>query len=145
MQHIIPITRRSFLVAALTLTAALALAACAKAPAGAALGDAVWQWTGLAGGGADLAVAQPANYTLQFVRDGTLAIRADCNQASGTYEQAGGKLAIKLGATTLAYCGDASLDQRYLDALSRVQSASVEPGELTLTLNDGVQMVFRAQ
>lgn len=144
-----PFTRRRLLQGALVLSATLALAACAQPasppPAGASLQGLVWQWTFLGGPATELAVDQPASYTLQFMDDGTLAIRADCNQAGGEYAQDGDQLTLTLGATTLAYCGDASLDQRYLDGLSRVQSATVAANTLTLKLDDGNEMTFKAQ
>jgi len=83
--------------------------------------DTIWQWTSVANRttGETTTVSDPQNYTITFRDDGTLSGKADCNSFSGTYSQEGG-LIITLGASTKAYCGDASLDQQYLELLSAV-------------------------
>ena len=64
-------------------------------------------------------VPDPENYTIQFKEDGTFTGQADCNSISGTYSQENG-FTITLGPTTLAFCGEASLDQMYLDLLNNI-------------------------
>jgi len=60
----------------------------------------------------------PANYTVEFIPDGQVAIQADCNQVIGTYSVKGNQIDIELGATTLAACPDNSLADEYLRLLS---------------------------
>jgi heat shock protein HslJ len=81
----------------------------------------VWQWTSVTTKptGETTTVADPQNYTITFLDDGTLSGKADCNSFTGTYAQEGG-FTITLGASTMAYCGEASLDQQYLELLSAV-------------------------
>jgi len=83
--------------------------------------DIVWQWKSVTTKptGETTTVSDPQNYTITFRDDGTLSGKADCNTFSGTYSQEGG-LTVTLGATTMAYCGEASLDQQYLELLSAV-------------------------
>ena len=52
---------------------------------------------------------------------------------------------IKLGATTMAYCGDASLDQQYLALLSNVAAGGPDgQGNLALETAGGEQrMLFK--
>ncbi len=79
-------------------------------------------------------VAQPENYTLTFHNDGTVAIQADCNRAAGSYTLEGGVLRISLGPATLAYCGDESLDQTFLQLLSQVEDFEMQDEHLLLHL-----------
>ena len=83
--------------------------------------DIVWQWTSVSNQTTKetTTVAKPQDYTITFRDDGTLSGKADCNDFTGTYSQAGG-FTIKLGATTMAACGEGSLDQQYLELLSAV-------------------------
>ena len=89
-------------------------------------------------------VPNPENYTIVFNADGTLAGKADCNTFSGTYSQENG-FSIKLGATTMMYCGDASLDQQYLQLLGSVAAGGPDgAGNLALETAGGEQrMLFK--
>lgn len=60
----------------------------------------------------------PANYTIEFMPDGQVAVQADCNRALGTYTLNGSQIAIELGPTTLAACPEDSLSDEYLSLLS---------------------------
>ena len=81
----------------------------------------VWQWTSVTNQTTKetTTVPNPENYTIIFNADGTLTGKADCNSFSGTYSQTNG-FTITLGASTMAFCGEASLDQQYLALLSSV-------------------------
>lgn len=81
----------------------------------------VWQWTSLTNKttGETTTVSNPESYTITFNEDGTLTGQADCNTFNGTYSQENG-FTITLGATTMAYCGEASLDQQYLTLLGSI-------------------------
>jgi len=59
-----------------------------------------------------------------------VSIKADCNQVGGTYTLDGDKLTITTGPSTLAFCGEASLDQQYLAALASVDGAGMSQGRL---------------
>jgi hypothetical protein len=80
-----------------------------------------WQWLSVTeqATGDTTEVPNPENYTLNLYPDGTLTGMADCNSFRGTYSQEGG-FSITLGSTTLAFCGEASLDQVYLGLLGNV-------------------------
>jgi heat shock protein HslJ len=86
-----------------------------------AITNIVWQWTSVTTKptGETTKVSDPQNYTITFRDDGTLSGKADCNTFSGTYSQEGG-FTITLGASTMAACGEGSLDQQYLELLSAV-------------------------
>jgi heat shock protein HslJ len=87
-------------------------------------------------------VPNPADYTITFYPDGTLSGKADCNTFTGTYSQQNG-FTIKLGATTQAYCGDASMDQQYLSLLSNVVAGGPDgAGGLALENAGGEQRML---
>lgn len=92
-----------------------------------------WQWRNPA---ETVPASRPRRYTLAFHADGSLAIVADCNQVQGTYTLKGNDLAITLGPATMAFCGDESLDRRYLDQLGQAASLAIEDGRLLLHLKN---------
>lgn len=106
----------------------------------------VWQWTSVTDQSTKQTetVADPENYTITFNTDNTLTGEADCNTFTGTYSEDNGFI-IELGATTMALCGDASLDQKYLELLGRVVAGGPDgQGNLALETPGGAQrMLFR--
>ena len=83
--------------------------------------DIVWQWVSVTEkpSGTTTTVPNPENYTIVFRADGTLEGKADCNAFGGTYSQENG-FVITLGPSTMAFCGEDSLDQQYLQLLGEV-------------------------
>ena len=81
----------------------------------------VWQWVSVTNQttGETTSVTNPENYTITFNEDGTMYGKADCNNFNGSYSQENG-FTIKVETTTMAYCGDTSLDQQYLALLNNV-------------------------
>jgi heat shock protein HslJ len=106
----------------------------------------VWQWESVTNQTTreTTTVPNPENYTITFNADDTLDGKADCNTFSGTYSQENG-LVITLGASTLAFCGEASLDQQYLTLLGGVVAGGPDgAGGLALENAGGEQrMMFR--
>jgi heat shock protein HslJ len=114
------------------------------APPSTTITNIVWQWTSVTNKttGATTTVSNPQNYTITFRDDGTLSGKADCNAFTGTYSQQNG-FTIKLGATTTAYCGDASLDQQYLQLLSAIAAGGPDgAGNLALETAGGEQRML---
>jgi heat shock protein HslJ len=83
--------------------------------------DIVWQWESVTDRPTSetTTVPDPENYTLTFRDDGTFTGKADCNNFSGTYTQ-DGNFILTLGPSTLAACGEDSLDLLYFDLLNGV-------------------------
>ena len=101
----------------------------------------VWQWVSVANKptGETTTVPNPENYTLILNSDSTLNGKADCNSFTGTYSQEGG-FSIKLGATTMAFCGEDSLDQEYLTLLGNIVAGGPDgAGGLALETAGGEQ------
>lgn len=91
---------------------------------------------------------QQAKYTVTFAEDGTFKATADCNTVTGTYTSgdpmsASGNLTITPGPSTLVYCGDESLSDLYVLALSNAASYAVADGQLTITLADDGTLGYR--
>lgn len=139
-----------FMTLFVLLTVALLLTACTgeeatPAPATTIQGV-VWEWTSLTNRttGDTTTVPDPADYTVTFNDDGTLNGKADCNNFSGSYSQENG-FVITLGPSTLAACGEDSLDQQYLSVLGSVVAGGLDgAGGLALENAGGEQrMLFQ--
>lgn len=105
-----------------------------------------WQWVSVTerSTGNQTTVPNPQAYTIVFHADNTISGQADCNSFTGTYSQENG-LVISLGATTMAFCGEASLDQTYLTLLGTVVAGGPDgSGGLALESAGGAErMLFQ--
>ncbi len=110
----------------------------------ASLSGTIWQWETLQGSTKEtIAVDRPGNYTIAFLPDGKVSIRADCNRGSGTYRVKGNHLAISILALTRAACPPESLSDQYIRYLNDVASYAFESGRVSLNLKmGGGSMVF---
>ncbi len=108
----------------------------------------VWQWqkfVDVATGKNTMDVKNPADYTVTFRDDRTVAMKADCNQAAGTYAADGAKLTINVGPVTLAACGPDSVGEEFLIGLTSAATYTIEGGQLMIDLMaDGGRMIFGA-
>jgi heat shock protein HslJ len=107
----------------------------------------VWLWTRTDyGDGSVLRSPDPNAYTLAFMDDGHLAIRADCNSASATYTVNGSMLSIQPGPMTLAACPPGSQDTVFLRDLFQVATYVFDGPRLVLNMRlDSGSMVFSPQ
>jgi heat shock protein HslJ len=107
----------------------------------------LWQWVSVTNQstGAKDTVPSPENYAITFNADGTFEGKADCNLINGTYAQDNGFI-ITLGASTMAYCGAASLDTQFLSLLENVVAGGSDgAGGLALETAGGAQrMMFKS-
>ena len=105
-----------------------------------------WQWAQLTETepASQSVVPDPENYVMVLNADGTVNLKADCNMVGWTYTLDGASLAFNtLGPSTLAFCGDESLDTMFLEKLGKGGTVSLEDGRLVLALNENAgQMVF---
>ena len=94
-----------------------------------------WQWA--------VPPGEQGLYTITFNADGTFNAKADCNQVSGSYKTSGTDgLTIEPGPSTLAYCGDGSMDSLYTHLLGRTSTYKVDGATLTLTMSGGATLTF---
>ena len=101
----------------------------------------IWQWVSVTdqSTGDKITVPNPENYTISFYPDGTLSGKADCNAFDGTYSQSNG-FTIGLATSTTAFCGEASLDQQYINLLFNVAAGGPDgAGGLALETAGGAQ------
>ena len=118
---------------------AVTMAACSGQEPDQTIVDTTWQWAQLieTEPASQSLVPNPENFTLNFETDGTISIKADCNMVSGTYDLDGSVLSIEMGMSTMAFCGEESLDTHYLGLLSSVESFHMDEGSLYLDLQNG--------
>ena len=102
--------------------------------------DIVWQWLSVTNQPTNetTPIPNPENYTITFHADGTLNGKADCNTFTGTYSQENG-FSITPGASTMAFCGEASLDQQYVTLLGNVAAGGSDGagGEQRMLFTNG--------
>jgi heat shock protein HslJ len=97
----------------------------------------LWQWNSLEETTpATLSVVpNPENYTLVFQDNGVFNIQSDCNSAAGAYKLEYESLTMTLGPSTMAFCGEESLDDEFQILINKVGSGSISPdGQLWLYL-----------
>jgi heat shock protein HslJ len=106
-----------------------------------------WQWVRTEyGDGSVVEAGNPIRYTIAFRPDGTLSIRADCNQVVGTYTRQGASLTLRLGATTLAACPPDSQADVFVRDLSAVAAYVFSGDHLVLNMRlDTGNMIFEQQ
>jgi heat shock protein HslJ len=89
--------------------------------------------------------AERAKYTVAFAADGTFTATADCNTVNGTWTAtAEGGLMLSPGPSTIVACGEGSLGDLYVLALTDSASYAIADGALTITLSDGGTLGFEA-
>jgi heat shock protein HslJ len=65
---------------------------------------------------------EPGLYTVHFLPDGTVNIRADCNWVAGFWTGANGALDVTVTMTTVAQCPTGSLEEPFVQALDEATS-----------------------
>jgi para-nitrobenzyl esterase len=123
-------------VRAAALAATLLLAACATTTGPVDLGGTAWQLVKFQGGdGTTLAPDDRTHYTVEFLADGAVAMRIDCNRARGAWKSPGpSQLEFGPLAVTRVQCPPGSLHDRILKDVSTVRSYVVRNGHLFLAL-----------
>lgn len=134
--------KKILILTAFIVMAVLLFSGCKADEAG--IIDKVWQWEKFQSmDDSEIIVDDPSSYTLVFNKDGSINLQADCNVVLGEYTMEDSSLSIVLGPTTLAYCGDESLDNQYLSYLEDVVTYVLSEGKLYLNLKyDSGDMVF---
>lgn len=97
--------------------------------------DVELQWTAFVTPVERIDVDDPSRYTLTFLADGKVAIRADCNRGFGTYEVfEGRRLQFGPFGVTRAMCEPGSHSERYLRELERATTFFTQDDKLYLEL-----------
>ena len=136
----------AILLAACLLMGAAQMAPAAWAQSADEITGIQWQWAQLTETepASQSVVPNPENYVMVLNADGSVNLKADCNMVSWTYTLEGDSLAFNtVGPSTLAYCGDESLDTKFMEMLGKGGTVSLEDGRLVLALNENAgTMVF---
>lgn len=105
----------------------------------------VWQWEGSTGpGDSSTMVPVPSDYTVTFVSGGSVAVKADCKTAGGTFTADESRLIFDLKVISTDACAEGSMADSFIQQLQKSDTYLVEDGEMTIGLvnNEGA-MNFR--
>ena len=109
----------------------------------------IWQWKQtLYNDNQKIVPADPENYTVQFREDGTLNVKADCNQKGGTYAASTKekRLSIEITHSTMAVCPEGTLEDAFVRGLTATAIYFFKNGGLTIDLKyDSGTMQFSKQ
>ena len=95
----------------------------------------IWLWQStLMNDDTLIVAADPARYTLQLNADGTIAVQADCNRVTGTYDLAGSSLTLAFGTSTRAACPPDSQAEAFLRGLQNIGGYLFDGSDLILEL-----------
>lgn len=89
-------------------------------------------------------ITDPERYTAQFLPDGSLLIRSDCNGGRPSYEVVDGKLVVHPGVSTLALCPPGSHDQAFVAALHGAGAFSFDDNGLLLLSGSAGDLTMEA-
>lgn len=104
-------------------------------PAEAPITGVVWQWTeSLYGDGSSNVPTDPSRYTIEFLEDGNVALRADCNRVAGTYVLEDSSLSIMLGPSTMAACPPDSQADIFTRDVSAAASYVMDGEDLVISM-----------
>lgn len=104
----------------------------------------VWRWTSSQfNNGATQTVDNPNAYTLQFMADGQVQIKADCNTGGMGFKLNGNNIEFEPIRLTLIACPPGSLDSVFTQQLQTVGSYLTSGSELVLNIQTNTgRMIF---
>ena len=85
---------------------------------------------------------EPARYTVHFLPDETVNIRADCNWVAGFWSGANGALDVTVTMTTVAECPSGSLEEPFVQALDEATSYAFADGMTLIISGPAGEMRF---
>ena len=114
----------------------------AHAPDGSTLTGVVWQWQQTLLSGSATMPDDPSRYTLEFLPDGKVSLRADCNRGGGSYDVRDFHLTFGALFTTLIGCPPGSLGGEYGEQLSHAAFWAVDGDRLAIGLAPEAGVMF---
>lgn len=100
---------------------------------GANLKNTIWRWQTSESATGKTTIDKPENYQIEFLTDGKIGVKADCNRGGGSYTTTGGNISLARIFTTKKFCGEKSLDSRFLRALESARAFRVEGNTLLIS------------
>ena len=120
------------------LTAVLA-ASCDDNPLGpSGIKETTWKLESVERAGSPTIQAPNDRYTLRLNNNGTLSVRADCNQCTATYTLNGSALTIGPLQCTSISCGVGSIDGTYATLLTGASQVEMTESHLVLVIRNSV-------
>jgi heat shock protein HslJ len=129
-----------WLLLALLVLGGLALWYCTRpAVTSSSLSGTQWRWTRtLFRTGGERRPVNAAAYVLDFQRDGSLAVQADCNTGKGSYLGNGATVTLGTLTGTQALCAGTSLSDVFLQQLRTSGPGALKDGKLLINLKADV-------
>ncbi|MDH4185726.1 MAG: META domain-containing protein [Nitrospira sp.] len=95
----------------------------------------VWQWVRtLYSDDRKSVPAKPENYTIRFLEDGKINVKADCNVKGGVYSTEGKRLSIEITHSTMAACEEGSLEEQFIRDLTAGAIFFFQDGDLYIDM-----------
>lgn len=95
----------------------------------------VWQWVRTRYNNDTItAPEKPERYTIRFLENGNIAVKADCNQKGGTYTREGKTVTIRITHSTMAACEPGSLEGTFAKDLGAAAVFFLKDGDLYIDL-----------
>ncbi len=104
----------------------------------------IWTLTAMQLGNKLSTPSNPTDYTVQFLPDRTMRIRADCNQGTGSYTADPPRLQLADLVTTKVACPPESLSDSFLEALAAVTAYQFQDDTLELQTSNG-RLILKPQ
>ncbi len=98
----------------------------------AGLKNTVWRWQSSESATGKTTIDKPENYQLQFMADGKIGVKVDCNTGGGSYTTEDNNISFVRIFTTKMFCGEKSLDSRFLRGLESARNFRVEGNNLSV-------------
>jgi heat shock protein HslJ len=104
----------------------------------------IWMWQELtSASGESLVVDNPTQYEFMLLPTGTIRVKADCNNGSGTYMTDGDSISIEVLTLTRAACAPDSLSDEFIQALNLATAYRIDGNTLILSVGEtGDTMTF---
>lgn len=106
----------------------------------------IWLWAGTTTPSHRIVVGNGQDYHVQFLADGKLRVRADCNSAFGTWAISDGILTITITGVSKAMCPADSLSENFLQELRSAAMFTLDGNALRIHMgSDAGTMRFWRQ
>ncbi len=99
---------------------------------GAKLENTIWRWQSSESAMGKTTVDKPENYQIEFMADGKIGVKADCNGGGGSYTTTGANISFARIFTTKMFCGEKSLDNRFLQGFESARTYRIEGNNLLI-------------
>jgi heat shock protein HslJ len=93
-----------------------------------------WQWFKFTSPTNEVVVDDPSKYSVEFLADGVIRVKADCNNGGGIYAASDGNIDIEVQQMTMAACPPESLSDPFVQGLNTAVVYGVDGDVLMMDL-----------